>query len=211
MSDKDVKCPRCKCYRTEDDFLKNGRRLKSCINCRNNSNNYRIKNKCPHYRQKAKCFDCGGIGICEHNRLKYRCIKCSGSDFCEHKRIKSYCVDCGGSEICIHNKQRCFCKTCSGPVKVSIRQWIMNSKESDKKYNRFDIDRFIDRCFLKELVKDYTNCYYCEVELQYVDNNDTLSTIERLDNTIGHIKSNCVLSCRKCNLTKVGQRKINLT
>jgi len=83
----------------------------------------------------------------------------------------------------------------------------VNSKQSDKKYNRFDVDRFIDKCFLKELVKDYQNCYYCEVKLQYVDYNDTLATIERLNNNIGHIKSNCVLSCRKCNLSKVGQKK----
>jgi len=101
-----------------------------------------------------------------------------------------------------------YCKTCSDPIKVSIRRWIIHSKESDKKYNRFDVDRFIDRCFLKELVKDYPNCYYCEVKLQYVDKNDTLSTIERLDNSIGHIKSNCVLACRKCNFKKVGQRNL---
>jgi len=190
---KDVKCQRCKCYRTEDDYLKNGRRLKTCINCRNHEKNYRMKNKCPHDRQKQKCRDCGGIGICKHNRQKYKCIDCGGSDVCKHKLLRYYC------------------KTCSDPVKVSIQGWIISSKQSDRKYNRFDADRFIDRCFLKELVKDFPNCYYCEVELQYVDNNDTLATIERLDNSIGHIKSNCVLACRKCNFTKVGQRNLQHT
>jgi len=181
---KDVKCPRCKCYRTEEDYFKNGRRFKSCINCRNHANNYRMKNKCPHDRQKSKCFDCGGIGICEHNRLKYRCIKCSGSDFCEH------------------NLHKYYCKTCKNPIKVCISRWISSTKQSDKRRNHYDADRFIDKCFLKELVKDFRNCYYCKVELQYIEYNDTLATIERLDNSIGHIKSNCVLCCKKCNLSR---------
>jgi len=115
---------------------------------------------------------------------------------------KSKCIDCSGSEICPHNLQRHWCKTCSDPIKVSIKCWISSSKQSDRKYNRFDADRFIDKCFLKELVKDYPQCYYCEVELQYIEYNDTLATIERLDNSIGHIKSNCVLACRKCNLSR---------
>jgi len=143
-----------------------------------------MKNKCPHDRQKSKCRDCDGIGICEHKRQKYKCINCDGPDICKHKL------------------QRQWCKTCSGPVKVSIQGWIISSKQSDRKYNRFDADRFLDKCFLKELIKDYTQCYYCKVKLQYIDNNDTLATIERLDNSIGHIKSNCVIACRKCNLSR---------
>jgi len=167
MSDKTVKCPRCKCFRTEKDFIKNNRLLKTCINCRNNSKNFRLKHQ-----------------MCIHNLQKYFCRKCDGT------------------QICKDNKQIYLCKKCSNPISVSIRQWIFTSKQSDKKYNRYDADRFIDKCFLKELVKDYPNCYYCEVQLQYFDFNDTLATIERLDNSKGHIKSNCVIACRKCNLSR---------
>jgi len=170
---RDIRCPKCKCFRFEEDFLKEGRRLKTCINCRNHAKNYRLKHE-----------------MCVHNLYKY------------------FCKECDGTQICKHKLQRHCCKTCSDPVKVSIHGWIKHSKESDKRRNHYDPDRFIDKCFLKELVKDYRNCYYCEVELQYVDNNDTLSTIERLNNSIGHIKSNCVLSCRKCNFTRVGQRNL---
>jgi len=187
---RDIRCPKCKCFRFEKDFIKNHRLLKTCINCRENGRRYKLKNKCPHDRQK------------------YQCIDCSGSAICLHKRRKSYCVECNGSQICKHKLQIQWCKTCSDPIKISIQGWIKHSKESDKKYNRFDPDRFIDRCFLKELVKEFPNCYYCEVKLQYVDNNDTLATIERLNNNIGHIKSNCVFACRKCNFTKVGQRNL---
>jgi len=83
------------------------------------------------------------------------------------------------------------------------------SKQKDKKNNKYDADHFIDKCFLEGLVEEYTHCYWedCKVELQFKDYQDDLATIERLDNTIGHIKSNCVLACRKCNAMK----KSNIT
>jgi len=140
--------------------------------------------------------------MCVHNLQKYFCKNCSGSQICIHNKQKSKCIECGGSDFCKHNKLRYYCKTCTDPVKVSIKCWISSLKVSDKKYNRYDADRFIDRCFLKELIKDFPNCYYCEVELQYIEYNDTLATIERLDNSKGHIKSNCVIACRKCNLSR---------
>jgi len=183
MSDK-IRCTQCKRYQSESDFIKNHKILKTCISCRIYDRNYRMKNKCPHDRKKTRCRDCGGIGICKHNRQKYQCIECDGSDVCNHKLIRQYC------------------KICTDPVKVCIRHWIKGSKGSDKKYNRFDADRFIDKCFLKELIKDYPNCHYCNIELQYFDNNNTLATIERLNNKLGHIKSNCVIACRKCNLSR---------
>jgi len=140
--------------------------------------------------------------MCKHNLYKYFCKECGGSQICEHNIHKFRCVECNGSQICKHKLQRQRCKTCSGPIKVSIQSWISSSKQSDRKYNRYDPDRFIDKCFLKELIKDFPNCYYCKVELQFINNNDTLATIERLDNSIGHIKSNCVFACRKCNYSR---------
>ena len=96
------------------------------------------------------------------------------------------------------------CKKCSDPIKVNIEQWIFNSRQYDKMHNIYDADRFIDKCFLKGLVEDYKQCYYrdCEVNLQYTEYQNDLATIERLDNSIGHIKSNCVLCCLKCNNSK---------
>lgn len=43
--------------------------------------------------------------------------------------------------------------------------------------------------------------------MQFIKFQEDLCTIERLDNNIGHIKSNCVLACYpKCNVRRVGQR-----
>ena len=107
----------------------------------------------------------------------------------------------GGSQICPHSRRKDHCKKCSDPIKVNIEQWIFSSRQYDKMRNIYDANRFIDKCFLKGLIEDYKQCYYgdCEVNLQYTEYRNDLATIERLDNSIGHIKSNCVLCCLKCN------------
>jgi len=81
---------------------------------------------------------------------------------------------------------------------------IKGAKRSDIKNNRYDANNFIDYCFLKILSEEYTHCCWpdCEVELQYIENKDNLATVERLDNSIGHTKANCVLACLKCNNSK---------
>ena len=78
--------------------------------------------------------------------------------------------------------------------------------------NIYDADRFIDKCFLKGLIEDYKQCYYgdCEVNLQYTEYRNDLASIERLDNSIGHIKSNCVLCCLKCNKMNKSEKKQRL-
>ena len=142
--------------------------------------------------------------LCEHGKYKYQCKECVGSQICPHSKRKSRCKECEGSQVCPHKRIKRTCKKCSDPIKVNIEQWIFNSRQYDKMNNIYDADRFIDRCFLKGLIEDYKQCYYrdCEVNLQYTEYQDDLATIERLDNSIGHIKSNCVLCCLKCNLSK---------
>ena len=159
---------------------------------------------CPHNRQKSRCRECGGSQICPHSKRKSKYRECEGSEICPHDRQRCYCKECGGSQICPHSRQKYYCKKCSDPIKVNIEQWIFSRRQYDKIYNIYDADRFIDKCFLKGLVEDYHQCYYgdCKVNLQYTECQNDLATIERLDNSIGHIKSNCVLCCFKCNLSK---------
>ena len=147
---RNQKCTKCKCYRTDSDFLKEGRKLKSCINCRTIDTKSRKKN------------------------------------------------------LCLHGKQKYHCKICSDPIKVTVRHWLYNCRGKDKKYDRYDPDHFIDKDFLRGLIEDYKLCYYkdCKVKLQYIEYSDDLATIERINNSIGHIKSNCVLACMRCNNLK---------
>ena len=112
---KQVKCSRCKCWREPKVFLNTkGRKLKTCIKCRDYVKILRDKNRCEHKREKRKCKDCGGGCICEHKRERTTCKKCGGGSICEHNRIRSQCKDCGGGSICEHNKIRSKCKDCGG-------------------------------------------------------------------------------------------------
>ena len=60
----------------------------------------------------------------------------------------------------LNNKQKYDCKMCSDPIKVTINNLLKGSRQSDRKYNRYDADRFIDKCFLKGIIEDYPTCYY---------------------------------------------------
>ena len=150
--------------------------------------------------------------FCEHEKYKYQCRECKGSQICPHNKRKPRCKECVGSQICPHKRIKQTCKKCSDPVKVSIKQWIFKSRQYDKMRNIYDADRFIDKCFLEGLIEDYKQCYYgdCEVNLQYTEYQDDLASIERLDNSIGHIKSNCVLCCLKCNKSNKSEKKAAL-
>ena len=110
-----------------------------------------------------------------------------------------------------HDRRKQTCKKCSDPIKITIKQWIFSRRQYDKIYIIYDADRFIDKCFLEGLIEDYKQCYYgdCKdadghgpVKLQYTGYRNDLASIERLDNSIGHIKSNCILCCLKCNKSR---------
>ena len=162
------KCTKCKWYRIDSDFLKEGRKLKRCIDCRTIDIKSKKKNLCLHGKQNCYCKACGGSSICEHGRIKSQC------------------------------------KICSNAIELSVRNWLYNCRRKDKKYDRYDPDHFIDKDFLRGLIEDYELCYYkdCKVKLQYIEYSDDLATIERINNSIGHIKSNCVLACMRCNKSK---------
>jgi len=183
----------------------------------------RIIKKCEHGRQKSKCRECGGIGICEHGRRKERCKDCGGIAICKHGREKYQCKDCGGSQICEHNRIKCRCKDCGGiaickhgrekskcrecgdVIKKTITRFINDSKNTDKKHNRLDIVNFIDRDFCKLLIEESNGkCCYCQCDLEYIHKCSNMITIERIDNSLGHIKSNVKISCYHCNVSKVG-------
>ena len=129
------------------------------------------------------------------SKYNYKCI---------HNRYKYQCIFCKGQSICSHNRQKHQCKQCGDEIDKTIKTIINCSRVSDKKKHRYDPDNFIDYWFIQRLIDEHPVCYWsdCRVELQYVKYQENLATIERLDNRIGHIKSNCVLACLKCNHMK---------
>ena len=164
---------------------------------------------CNHNRQRSSCKECGGSQICNHNRLKSQCKECGGGSICNHNRLKSHCKECEGASICNHNRLKSHCKECSDPIKLTIKNMIYGAKAADKKHNRYDVVNFVDYCFVENLLDDYKCCYYedCKKELQIMEYNNSLASLERINNNIGHIKSNCVICCLDCNT----KRKSNET
>ena len=142
--------------------------------------------------------------LCKHGKYKYQCRESKGSQISSHNKRKPQCRECKGSQLYPQRRRKAYCKKCSDPIKINTEQWIFNSRQYDKMRNIYEADRFIDKCFLEGLVEDYKQCYYgdCKVNLHYTEYQDDLATIERLDNSIGHIKSNCVLCCMQCNKSK---------
>lgn len=154
------------------------------------------------------------IEIVEDIETKHTCKRCrkewvlSKTDVKKNGQIFKTCLDCRkkDKEInqCPHDKRKQDCKKCTNPVKITIRKWINHCRTNDKKYQRYDADRFIDKCFLKGLVEDSENkCYYCKKELQYDERKKNLASIERIDDNLGHIKSNCVIACFSCNCRRI--------
>ena len=221
-----IKCNRCKCYRSKSSFDKNGRIMKTCSNCREASRNAMKKNNCvhgiikyvckscggsqicQHGKQRQQCKPCGGSQICQHGKQRYVCKSCGGSQICQHGKQRQQCKPCCGANICAHDKFRAYCKICGDALQITITKMLGSSKYKDKKINMYDPVNFIDHCFLLNIIEDCEDkCHYCKCNLQYVDYQGDLATIERLDNSLGHIKSNCVIACRTCNYSKVGQRE----
>ena len=165
-------CAQCKKIKNSDDdfgIKANGERYKCCINCCIKSNQSHSKNRCEHGRQRYLCVDCDGNGICEHNIQRSNC------------------------RLCLNEKGQLF--------NFTIQRWLSSCRRYDKKKGLFNPNEFIDTDFLRGLIEDNERCYYqdCCIKLQYLTYDNTIGTIERLDNSIGHIKSNVVLACLSCN------------
>jgi len=205
MAEQWIKCAACKVRTNVVDFtVKKDKRNKSCMTCCEKAVAYQHSLKCEHGRQKSICVDCGGVGICEHKRQKTTCIECGGSQVCQHKRQKTTCIECGGSQICQHQMQRKNCKKCTAPKKVTIENWMSDSKASDKRRGQ---ETNITRDFCAQLITDCENkCCYCAIELQMLERTANLLTIERIDNRLGHVIGNCRVACLHCNCAKVGEK-----
>lgn len=219
-------CTNCKIERTDDQFISKAGRtnLKTCSRCRDIKKKSRLNKLCNHGKSKNHCKDCGGSSICVHNIQRNRCVKCDGKSICEHKRLRYRCKECNGISICIHNreqyncidcsgkgicehkKKRCNCKICGDALDITIKNIIRNSRKVDKMKGIYDSNMSIDYCFVAGLFKEYSKCYYCYVKMQTIEFKSDMATIERIDNSLGHIKTNCVLACHKCNISKRGKK-----
>ncbi len=211
-------CTRCKVEKSVDLFKSiRGKMVKQCSVCREKgaiaqkkareTSGYQVK-KCPHDRERRKCVDCGGSQVCEHRRQRSTCVDCVGSQICVHRRHRNRCIDCEGCGICHHGRERYRCNECTG-YKAVVKKTIYHTREADRKSGKYNPDLHVDKCFLEGLFEDSPDliCPYCTEKMSLDSGDRRLVTIERINNDIGHIKSNCILACYSCNVSRVGQRK----
>ena len=85
---------------------------------------------------------------------------------------------------------------------------IHGSIRSDTNHNRlYDLQDYIDEEFLNYVWNEQDQqCYHCNcvmtLEFSTTTRIPTQISIQRLDNDLPHIKSNCVLSCLSCNVKR---------
>lgn len=116
-------------------------------------------------------------------KLTATCIQCSNK-----RKEKDYC-ECG---IRYHD-----CPHHTDPLIRRATAIIHSSRISDKKKNRIcDIDF---RWAIDQVTQN-PNCFYCDIELNYLAPYlPNHCTIDRKNDSIGHTKDNCVIACRSCN------------
>lgn len=102
-------------------------------------------------------------------------------------------------------------KKCKQYVKSSldiiIKHKIQGNKNSDDKYGRsYSEDEYITSDWVKDrLIKCTNNCELCGKGLKltgYEFRDHDQFSIDRIDNKIAHIQSNCQITCWGCNLDK---------
>lgn len=96
------------------------------------------------------------------------------------------------------------------PLKTKCRRMVYSSKTTDNLHNRIYAEHeYITADFLMDMYeKQQGKCYYecCKNDMLLSFDNTArdkrLITIQRLDNSYAHIKSNVCLACFECNCIK---------
>lgn len=134
------------------------------------------------------------------------CTKCG-----ELKNIEEFTPYYGESRKV--NIRRNICKKCKNKKQIetiknnpkrleSVKNYMKNYYKKNnfilkvKAYRSFDKKKGFDSISLDEfrqLLKENSNCFYCH------ENNPSLLGLDRKDNLKGHLVSNVVICCEKCN------------
>jgi hypothetical protein len=88
-----------------------------------------------------------------------------------------------------------------------IYNLVGNSRVGDINHNRYDKRNHITTRYLLQLKKtNGDKCCHCGCELDWSDQQHIRRkqqvTLQRLDNSIGHVIGNCAYACFECNVIK---------
>lgn len=93
----------------------------------------------------------------------------------------------------------------------NIKSKINGYKNQDNKKKNYDEFNFVSIANVLNLFKEQNlNCYYCQEKCllfyKFVRENKQW-TLDRIDNSIGHVSNNVILSCLHCNLKRRNTNK----
>ena len=88
---------------------------------------------------------------------------------------------------------------------------VRDSRTTDAlKGREYDPTEYVDTPFLISLQQKQRNkCHHCGIFMNWLERRSQRNglTLERLDNALPHVRSNCVLACKSCNSQKLSREK----
>ena len=195
-----VKCVRCRTWLPPNEFMSKTRSVKWCITCREKKKEYHKQNAEKRRKQQKVWREVNAEEIRE-KRKEYR------EEHVEEirEKRKEYREE-HAEEIREYNKTYCEARKISDPLKFKFKTMILSSIQCDTKYHRpYDQIDYIDEPYLNYLWSNQDQrCYHCGCEMTLDFNATTRNpnqiSIQRLNNDLPHIKTNCVLACFACNV-----------
>lgn len=124
-----------------------------------------------------------------------------------YNKITSTCKDCSNQRVikegCIHIARKHDCAICVDEIHRRVLMMLKTKSNDSDKQRKNDLTYEN----VKQLITDSGDlCVYCGVDLQHHSNyKPHYSSIERMNESIGHTIDNCVIACMDCNLARVGK------
>jgi hypothetical protein len=84
-----------------------------------------------------------------------------------------------------------------------VKNMVANYKHQDNKKNRFVIgvpDDYITDDWILQEHRKTPRCSKCNAYMSFEKNSSSKLTVDRIDNNLAHIVSNCRLLCKSCNV-----------
>ena len=178
----DKKCSSCKQLKPSIEFIHNDKELKTCNSCSEYKATYYQQNKEAMKESMKEYYKQNKEAMKERNKEYHQQNKDAIKEYYQQQKLEN-------------------------PLHVKFINMISHSKTYDKKNGLlYEDEDYITIEFLNELFcLQQGKCFYqdCEVELtlDFIKETrpPTQITIQRHNNLLAHIQTNCCLSCFKCN------------
>lgn len=201
------------------DFCKKHGGGKKCILCNTparNKSNYCVK----HNNTKCIITNCDKITCndtlyCEYHignaKCEYKdCTRYKINDeinFCKMHIRNNICVIEGCNKKTKH-RNKCYQHSAQGDINKCAKYLANATKFQDTFYkNKKRKNPRESNITMDDIINKYNNnpnCFWCDhpLKIEIMSNNFSQMTIDRIDNKLGHLKNNFVLSCLFCNYAK---------